>query len=239
MNSKIALILVILSLVLVACNPTGAFSADKCLTQKDSAKDDCYLQEKKCSKIKSDEVRDSCVTELAKAKDDVKVCDLVKNDKAADFCVHEIAVEQDNHDLCKEIDSQYWKDNCNFNLAVNNNKDIYCSLISVEKQKADCFYDIAQATQDTMLCEFLEGKNRERCVYFIAQNKKDITICNEVPSSLGRDACKLKLSKITNKFENCDKIKIKDVKMLCYEHFGEKYVETHIINPYDKTIIVE
>ena len=60
-----------------------------------------------------------------------------------------------------------------------------------------------------------------KCIYKIAQNEKDIGICDHVTTTLGRNACRLKIAKISEDKQLCENITIKAVKDLCYEHFSE------------------
>jgi len=220
---KLALIgLMIGMLLLTACDLTGSTVADECSDlDNDFLKDDCYLENLKCSKIKSVIVRDSCVAELAKTKEDLAVCDLIVTDKTAAYCQEQIAEITNNHDLCNEIDDVYWSNNCHYNLAVENDKDVYCSLITSEDRKVDCFEEIALATNNQLLCEFLPTNKQDGCIMRIALNKMDINVCQEVNVPLNREVCKLRIAKKSNNEKMCDQISISVVKSSCKEYFAE------------------
>src|SRR3989338_7690285 len=192
MNYKKLLFGVLLMAVifLVACAPAGVINqtTDSCTSLDSTARDDCYAEAKKCSQIHDVKVRDTCVVELAKIKNDLSVCNLIVSDKTKAYCQEELATLQNDHSLCTKITDTYWEDNCHFNLAVNNSKEVYCSLIGNTEQKEDCFTQIALDTNNALLCEFLPQEKNERCIFTIAKNLGKIEICNALSGSVSRDA---------------------------------------------------
>ena len=111
MNSKVWIGLLGISLlILSACNPnndiTGdivADSNDSCSTLTGSAKDTCYLEAKKCSKVASSTLRDSCVVELAKINNDLEACNLIQNNKTVAYCQEQIAIATNNQRICSDM----------------------------------------------------------------------------------------------------------------------------------------
>src|SRR3989344_3163585 len=108
MNSKFFLgLLIISSLLLSACNPNDDLTGntmvdpnDSCSALPGSVKDDCYLKAKQCSKITSSTLRDSCVVELAKINNDLKVCDLIQSNKTVAYCQEQIAIATNDQRIC-------------------------------------------------------------------------------------------------------------------------------------------
>jgi len=162
-----------LLLLLTACASfTGLVvkEPDNCLALEGKAKDNCYFEALKCSKMKDATFRDSCVTELAKLKKDAAVCSLIVTEDIKFGCLEQVAEINNDHTLCQRITGRYWEDNCHYHLAIQNNKDVYCSLIQSDSQRMDCFKTIALATNNSLLCEFLGEEEKEVCVYKVAVN---------------------------------------------------------------------
>lgn len=227
---KIAsLISLLLVLLIVSCTPpTGSIVVnDECSSFEGRAKDNCYFENLKCSKMADEFFRDSCVAELAKIKQDVEVCDLIKSSKTKAYCQEQIAVLNNNHDLCTKIEDGYWEDNCHFYLAVNNNKDVYCSLISnAEQQRKECFKTIAVATDNHLLCEALPvPADKTICMIEVAIGKKNpdesISICQEINTgSFDRDLCRYRVAKISRNKAICELIGIKEMRQTCNSFFA-------------------
>ena len=131
MRLKLAIIAVFIAalLVLASCTTGGAVT-DQCLSLEGGARDNCYSESQQCSKIKNTQFRDSCVTALAKQKNDVKVCDLIVTGKTISFCQYQIALQQDNFELCKGIGDESWQDTCYYQIAIKRNDVNKCSYIA-------------------------------------------------------------------------------------------------------------
>src|SRR3989338_11701143 len=148
MKLKLAVVVVVMGvllLVLPSCSSftVGAVADDSCRSLEGSARDNCYFESQQCSKIKNTQFRDSCVAELAKQKDDVKVCDLIVTGKTIGFCQYQIAVQQDNFELCKEIGDESWQDTCYYQIAIQRNDVNKCAYVSEVDQNLDCVKKIA------------------------------------------------------------------------------------------------
>lgn len=214
-------LLLVSILFLSSCTSTltGSAVGHPCELQEGLAKDDCYAQELRCSKIRNLQVRESCVAELAMLKNDVAVCDLLTQQTTKGFCLEELAVLNNNHEICRTIENEYWENNCHYNLAVNNSKDVYCSLISSVEQRNDCFLDIALATGNTLLCEHLAASEKEGCIYSIALQTENTETCKELSQPLNQDTCLMRIAKKTGRKELCEAIVFRDVKRECFRQF--------------------
>ncbi|MDO8655847.1 MAG: hypothetical protein Q7K45_01295, partial [Nanoarchaeota archaeon] len=92
-----------LLVVLSACTNTGAtVGVDACSDFEGTAKDNCYQENLQCSKIKNRDVRDSCVVELAKLKNDLQVCKLIVGERVQAYCQQQIAILQNDHAICSD-----------------------------------------------------------------------------------------------------------------------------------------
>ncbi len=217
-----AVVSFMLLVLLPACKTqTGAAIAeeDPCSLLEGSAKDNCYFEANKCSKISSFTVRDSCVAELAKLKADIKVCNLIKNEKTKSYCQEQIAELTNDSEICLGIKDPYWQDNCHFNLAIDDNKDAYCSLISSTEQKNKCFYEIALSTKNSVLCELLPRDDKGRCIFQVAVAKPDYLLCQDLEEPINRDSCRKKVARVSNNPEVCELIGTEQIKNFCREQF--------------------
>jgi hypothetical protein len=213
---------IILILFLAGCqNITGGavIQNDPCSSVEESRKDDCYLENQRCSKIKSQQLRDSCVAELAKKKMDLSVCELIKLEKTKNYCREQIAVLTQNQSICLQIDDSYWRDNCHFQLAKDKNNGQYCLKITNEKQRRTCFKEVALATNDVDLCEPLPLIEREGCVFRIAKNLRDGEICQQIRRPFNQDVCRFKIAKLNRDPELCEMISISTIRQECHNLF--------------------
>ncbi|MDP3639588.1 MAG: hypothetical protein Q8R53_00085 [Nanoarchaeota archaeon] len=199
---------------------TGSSVADNpCSALKGTAEDQCYFDAKKCSKMSDSPVRESCIAELAKAKNDLAICSLITDKKTQGFCVEEIAVQKNDASLCNTIADPYWADNCNLQIGTKNNEAQYCHFIINDGQQKECFKEIALATNNVQLCAELDEEERGSCIYTIAIHTKDIALCGELGHPVNRDACRLKVAKASNNKALCSAIKLRDIRRTCEEYF--------------------
>src|SRR3989338_4090443 len=79
-------------LVLSSCNlAVPPDPNDTCSGLKGAARDNCYSESLRCSKISNEKVRDPCVAELAKIKKDPAVCRLIQDDLSNGYCLMQVA----------------------------------------------------------------------------------------------------------------------------------------------------
>ena len=214
-------IIITLTLIMSACTVTGGVTTepDECSSFQDAAKDNCYFEIHKCSKISNEKVRDSCVAELAAIKGELKVCNLIKSEEAQGYCQQQIAEKDNNFQLCKEISSPYWKDNCNYNIALNTNEDTLCLLIGDFEQSQECLNKIALETNNHLLCNLLEPEEKFACVSKIAKETGNAEICGVLTPFLKKDTCILRVAKSTEKQELCEQISFAEGRQICNDHF--------------------
>lgn len=200
---------------------TGSSVADdSCSGLKGAAKDQCYFDALKCSKMSNSPVRESCIAELAKAKNDLAICNLITNKKTQGYCVEEIAVQKNDPSLCNTIADPYWSDNCNLQIGTKNNKAEYCHFIINDGQQKACFKEIALATNNVQLCAELGEEEAGSCIYTIAVNTKNLALCGLLTHPVNKDACRLKVAKVSNNKALCSAIKIRDIRGTCEEYFA-------------------
>lgn len=220
---KLVIGLLLLSLLfLTSCGITGWTFAgqDKCKWLQGAARDDCYSQQLRCSKIESAQVRDSCVVELAKLKNNYTLCGtLIMNPKTQAYCREQLAIQQNDHLLCYDIDDFYWQDNCHSELAIRNNIYVFCSVIGNDKQRHECYLTIALAINSTQPCEGLPEKERGECIFQVARNVQDIELCLLLNHPVNRDACRLRIAKDTHDSSICETMDTTMVQDACREYF--------------------
>ena len=196
---------------------------DTCLSLEGAARDNCYSESKQCSKIKNTQARDSCVAELAKQKDDVKVCDLIVTGRTMGFCQFQIAVQQDNFDLCKEVVDESWQETCYYQIALQRNDADKCAYVADVDKNLDCVKKVAIATNDAELCDRLSKQNKAECLFKIATQTLNADLCAQfAEDKLNTASCYLKIAKLTDNKELCSKIPVKDIKNYCKGYFNDK-----------------
>ena len=221
---KTTLILIVISILAVlfisACTKTTIDPNDECAALEDGAKDNCYDEANKCSKIENDGFSDSCVAKLAAIKGDLKVCDLIENTRTRGYCQEEIAVKNLDSQACRSIEDTYWKDNCNHNIALNTSDDDLCSYVGDDDQRRGCYYDVAIATNNVDLCSWVVDSKKNRCVTSIAIETESILACNMLSNGINVDACKSKVAREMEQVELCAEVGFDFIREKCLEHFN-------------------
>ena len=218
MRLIIVVVSIALLLVLASC---ARFESQRCLFLSGTAKDNCYLEQHKCSKMENVAFRDSCVADLAKATKDISVCRLITTQQTKAYCQEQIAELKNDSTVCPMITDQYWMDNCHSNLAISNNEATLCASITNGKQKENCYQSIALETSNLELCPMLLPKQRETCYFTIAAHLNDTTICRNLNMSLSQNACILKIAKQIRNQKMCQQITIAPVREICNKDFGD------------------
>ncbi len=225
MKTTTGILLIVLVLAAAVATSCSLFdnppTTDECSSLEGSAKDDCYFEVQKCSKIESLSLRDSCVAELAKIKEDIKVCDLIQSAKTKAFCMEQLAVLKKDSAICKTIEDTYWADNCHFSFAISDHVETFCTLINDAEQKNSCYKKIALATNKFQLCDYLQGVDREGCIVAIAKAIEDVKLCDRISDAFNRDVCKYRVAKESQNQSFCAEIQFKDVKQTCNELFAD------------------
>lgn len=228
MKLKIVAVMVVMTallLILTSCSVfTGsAVANDACNSLEGGARDNCYFESQQCSKIKNTQFRDSCVAELAKQKDDLKVCDLIVTSKTKAYCQQQIALQQDNFEICKEIGDENWQDTCYYKIAVQRNDAGKCAYILDVDQNLDCVKKVAIATNNDELCDRLSKQNKAECIFKIAAETLNADLCAKfTDDKLTAGSCFLKIAKLSDNKALCNKISVKDIKNTCTNYFNEK-----------------
>lgn len=218
-NIPIISVLALLAVVLFvsSCSLTGNVVAnDQCSTLLDTAKDNCYSENGKCSKVENQAFRDNCVAGLAKIKNDEKVCSLIVSDKTKGYCLAQLAEINDNRELCSKIEDTYWKDNCNYELGIKDNKANYCALVSNSIQRDECYGRVAIATNDKVVCEYFTDSKRDFCLLQIALNLEDVQTCQELSKPMTRDVCRKRVAIETKDRSLCNLIGFTPVREECF-----------------------
>ncbi len=226
MKHLVILLLIISLLLITACSQASQVTGDvvsdgdSCLKLGSAAKDNCYFEQNKCSKIGKESIRNSCVAGLGIKKQDLEVCKLITSSTTRGYCESGVAAAVNKVEICKDITDNYWRDNCYFNYATENNDALYCSAIGSIEQQQDCFFDVATTINKPELCETLPDNREEICISQIAQQLLDITVCDKIKTALSQDSCRLRLaSKVLNNENSCDTIRFKEMRDICHQRF--------------------
>ena len=215
------IVISILAVLLIsACTKTTIDTNDSCTDLEDSAKDNCYDEANKCSKIENVEFRDSCVAKLAAIKGDKEVCDLIENTRTKGYCQQEIAVKNLDSQACRSIEDSYWKDNCNYNIGLANNDEDLCSYVGDEDQRGECYYEVAIATNNVDLCNWGTESKRNSCATTIAVETQNIKGCNVLENVINVDACRSRVARDLERVELCAEVDFEFIRNTCLEHFN-------------------
>ena len=123
-----------------------------------------------CNKLDA-EPRQQCLTELAKKNKDASYCEEIAQEAQKNSCYKEAAMTSLNLETCKKI-KEYWQ----FGLCVT---------------------EIAKGKSDISLCENLTGKSKSLCIYTVAIDTKNLSLCAE--TSVYRYECEDIIKKVTGR----------------------------------------
>lgn len=251
-------LIAILILGKVAMTKLSTDPAGKCSKFIGKEKEDCidnllaikYIESlnlKKCSKLKTDALRQICVARInekiaalqqeilneALTKRDVSVCKGSPNRKACEdaFNLAGASVSENIED-CDKINDKSTSTNCKDNLLISQaltGKDT-CSELSNQAAKEDCEYtqviNEANSKQDAGLCDKLSAEERKaQCKdsFYVAQtfSKDDASFCEKITNEGTKNNC------LTNYYINkalisgdksyCEKIGDEEQKNACLQ----------------------
>ena len=217
MMRYITIILLALTLVLAGCLTNNVDPNDPCSGLEGGQKDNCYMEAGKCSKVKNDVVRDTCVTDLAKKSQSLEACKLVKDKTTQGYCESEIAHLKNNPDACDEIENVYWHDNCYNKFAIEEEKGSFCSEIFNDIQYMECYMDVAVKTNRAGLCLVMNNPDKGICLNKIAQATEDVEVCKQISSLLNAEVCIAKVAKLKGDKTLCDQLTFGDLRITCRE----------------------
>lgn len=132
-----------------------------------------------------------CVQVVSSYKDDSSLCDGLAADPNISaetlkaFCLNGIAEANSDIAYCNglENDEDEIKDNCYYGIAQKTEDVQYCRLIQDDLFESTCIRKIAENTDDTTICENLEGTQRELCIRAISYDRDDLDLCLSVGES--------------------------------------------------------
>ncbi len=216
-------LITILALVFLTGCLTNVDPNDSCSALKGAAKDNCYSEQLKCSKISSDVVRDSCVAELAQAKGDIKVCLLIEDTATKGFCQHTLA---DTVEVCRNIENTYWYENCMYQFGISENSYEHCWEISNDELRHECVRTVALELKSVEGCQYLPNKvglkkinKRAECLFQLALSTNNLAICDDMGTRKNKDVCKLRFAKLRSDQLICDGINSTVIRETCEKHF--------------------
>jgi hypothetical protein len=205
-----------LALLLIACSPE---TPEGCAAQEGAARDDCFLQELNCKEIQDEDVKDSCLAEVAKSAADLKGCEVIDSTAVQNYCQEQIAVLTNNPEICKGISDLYWQDNCYVALGVKLNQSQLCSMVSNQGDREKCNFDVALKTNDEKICPKAGVNDTERCYYTIAKKTLRLDICPLLSEPVNQDACRFSIAKSSNDSSVCSSIKFNQIRADCNDYF--------------------
>ena len=208
------LILILAMCLLAGCTITGGVVTDPCTLNPDS----CYFDNLDCELIENEQLKQSCISELAIQNQDLLMCEVLES-QSKGYCQEKIAESLNDMSVCQNIDDDYWADNCYFHFATTEGNADHCSFLLEAERIQECYKEIAYEFNDAELCGRLDKVTSQKCLYSIAKETKDPSICNMMESTLNVDTCKINLAKITENPELCQEITFKLIREDCEAKF--------------------
>jgi hypothetical protein len=213
-------------------------------TSKDSSrKSDCLGEmaryekdEKICELIEKGYYKDACIGKAAVAKGDAKVCELVAGSK--DPCIKEVAVKLRDRSYCDQLTDKDIQNACFKDIALAHGDPQWCRDIKDAYTRRTCLSEYAIDHADAKYCDETEGLKDScvtqisvrkgstadclklttglgNCVYAVAEDKKDASVCESITSAGTRDKCVHNMAVSTHDIKVCDNIKDASVKSSC------------------------
>jgi hypothetical protein len=218
-------IILIISLFLIACLPTGEIDPTDCPRLEGTAQDQCFFEKNECSQISDDTVRELCVVELAKVANDLQVCDLITDEAIKGNCQTQIAKLQNDNSICTQITSQYWINNCYDAYARANNNADFCNKIQDITQQIECYYDVAIESENYETCFEIDNSiefKRDACINNVAKKTKDSQPCAWLSTDTNKATCILRIAKLSEDPNLCKTIQIGIIEETCDGYFIEQ-----------------
>lgn len=176
-----------------------------------------------CRPLPTTNLKDLCILEVVMDTNDISSCPLLVQESMRNTCYRHIARAINNATLCQKITTQTGKDSCYNSVAMEQHNPQICSFIQseakvpyTEKSLRDACYQ--QEAKERKDCDQIaEEKLKWGCYDNIAEKKKDITICDNIPLDAGRirDNCYFHYQYNNKDFSHCDKISDEVMKKGC------------------------
>jgi hypothetical protein len=102
--------------------------------------------------------------------------------------------------------SPYEKEQCLAEYAILNHSVNDCGDLDNRDLREYCIQEIGIKLQNIQICNLLVNQTQGACITDIAQQKEDISICENVKTYYWFDVCLKSLSVLTNKTDRCFEI---------------------------------
>lgn len=219
---KYLVLIFLLGLLIVAagCLNQKTDPNDTCGSLEGTAKDQCYADAMKCSKIKGDLTRDLCVVELAKIQADPAICELVQDDNVKGNCEHQFVSSEE---ACSNIENEHWRNACNFKFASELADSTLCGVITNTLSREQCYQEVALITGNGELCFHLGQLEGIACIRKVAKKTLDPDVCKLIKGrDLTQGACISTVAKLAGREDWCDTIVHELVRGKCKQYFEKQ-----------------
>lgn len=154
----------------------------------------------------------------------VKECEVLSDQQEATLCFVQVAKETKNAGICSKLDSGF-KEECFFQVATAKGDE---SLCRKTYEEAECqkivIKNVAQKTLNAGKCYQLVEKfddyyEAADCVSFVAAEKKDEKLCEELAPGYGKvqEECFARLAMASNNILLCEKAIGSQLDDKCYQ----------------------
>jgi hypothetical protein len=134
-------------------------------------------------------------------KGELSLCDNIQSDDMKDTCIAQVAILQQDTKICDQISTQEKKDSCYSIVGIQKTDISVCDKIETQPSRDHCFLNLARETQNASVCDQMEGFSKtteivheiqiwkDRCYNEIGSAKKDKAICDKIDDDKVKGYC--------------------------------------------------
>ncbi len=122
---------------------------------------------------------------------DKGLCSNIKNESELVKCYANLAIDNDDPSFCQKISKKLILNCYQVAASISNNWD-YCDYIKEDEWQSNCIYTVSFKTNPPKreLCDRIRNiTTKGFCLRELANEKKDVTVCNEIEDIIEREYC--------------------------------------------------
>jgi hypothetical protein len=134
-----------------------------------------------CGRITDQGTRCECYNEFSALRSDLSICEGMENENCKGVCYYYYAIDHDDPSMCERQDNADEKDSC--------------------------YADVGRKDLDAAACAKVRIQSAEMCLRYVAEHRKDASICEQITSSEWLSEKLLCLAHLKNDPSYCDQMK--------------------------------
>lgn len=177
-----------------------------------------------CENFKEEDNKYFCYHNFAEALKDINVCDNISSTYSRDSCLFNIAQKDPKPSICELISEEVFKEGCYRLVALEKSDVSFCEKITSPNERTWCLIDLSKRIDDVSLCEMIKEsspaeteESKYEC-YISFYEKFPERFVQENCENLKeffKDYCYLNKGVKEKNLNNCEKIKIKEIRNYC------------------------